>query len=51
MGPKAADLLDSLVSAGPRVLLALGVVVVGYLVSRALRWVLHRLRCWVIWIL
>lgn len=43
MGPKAADLLDSLVSAGPRVLLALGVVVAGYLVSRGLRWVLHRL--------
>ena len=43
MGPKAADLLDSLVSAGPRVLLALGVVVVGYLLSRGLRWVLHLL--------
>ncbi len=43
MGDKAADLLDALVGAGPRVLLALGVVVLGYLLSRGLRWVLQRL--------
>ncbi|ANH40139.1 Small-conductance mechanosensitive channel [Nocardioides dokdonensis FR1436] len=43
MGTKASDLLDALLDAGPRVLVALTVVVVGYLVSRGLRWVLFRL--------
>ncbi len=42
MGDKAADLLDSLADAAPRVLIALAVVAAGYLLSRGVRWVLHR---------
>ena len=43
MGPKASDLLDSLAGALPRVLLAIGIVVAGYLVSRAVRWALRHI--------
>ncbi len=42
MGSKAADLLDVLVGALPRVSFAVAVVVVGYLLSRILRWALRR---------
>ncbi len=42
MGPKASDLLDSLAGAVPRVVFAIAIVVVGYALSRAVRWVLRR---------
>ena len=42
MGPKAADLLDSLAQALPRVAFAIAIVVVGYAVSRITRWALRR---------
>ena len=43
MGTKAADLLQALTSALPRVLFALAIVVVGYALSRGVRWLLRRL--------
>ena len=42
MGSKASDLLDALAEAVPRLLIALTIVVVGYALSRGLRWLLHR---------
>lgn len=42
MGLKASDLLDTLTAAIPRALIALAVVVVGYALSRGLRWLLRR---------
>ncbi len=41
MGLDAADVLDLVVEALPRVSFAIAVVVVGYLLSRALRWALR----------
>ncbi len=43
MGPKAADLLDALTDAVPRLLFALAIVVVGYALSRGIRWLLRHL--------
>jgi small-conductance mechanosensitive channel len=43
MGAKAADLLDLVVGALPRVSFAIAVVVVGYLLSLILRWALRRI--------
>ena len=43
MGPKASDLLDALTAAVPRLIVALTIVVVGYALSRGLRWLLRRL--------
>ena len=42
MGSKASDLLDALADAAPRMLFALTIVVVGYALSRGLRWLLQR---------
>ncbi len=43
MGPKASDLLDALTEAVPRLLVALTIVVLGYALSRGIRWLLRRL--------
>ncbi len=43
MGPKASDLLDALTDAVPRLLIAVAVVVIGYALSRGVRWLLRRL--------
>ena len=43
MGPKASDLLDAFTSALPRLLTALIIVVIGYALSRGIRWLLRRL--------
>ncbi len=43
MYSKASDLLDSLAGALPRVLFAVVIVLAGYVLSRALRWVLRRI--------
>ena len=43
MGPKASDLIDAFTDAVPRLLVAVAVVVVGYALSRGLRWGLRRL--------
>ncbi len=43
MGPKATDLLDALTDAVPRLLIALAVVAIGYVLSRGVRWLLRHL--------
>ena len=43
MRDKATDLLDNLTDAIPRLLIAVAIVVIGYALSRALRWLLRRL--------
>ncbi len=43
MQSKAADLLDALADAVPRLLLAVAIVVIGYALSRAVRWSLRHL--------
>ncbi len=43
MGSKGSDLLDSLAAALPRVLFAIAIIVVGYLLSRAVRWALRHI--------